>query len=107
MRQKCCQPIKTIWQMQQNMCCNQDNDDISSERACWSEYKIVSALSQVFTNSWVYQETALERARTIIGACLWWYSIVYQTKIKISLKFPCLFGFAFFFLLVCVCLVQW
>ena len=51
MRQKYWQHIATLWQMQQNMCLNQDDDAISSMKAYRSEYGIVSVCLQALTNS--------------------------------------------------------
>ena len=35
MRQNCWQPIETLWRMQQNMCCVQDNDEIISDQRAY------------------------------------------------------------------------
>ena len=106
MHQKCWQPIETLWQMQQNVCCVQDNDDISSVPACWSEYRIVSACSQALPNSWAHQETASACACMIVGTCLWWYSMVYQIKKNFSCYlFDCLALFYLFCLFDVFCAV--
>ena len=85
MRQKCWQPIETLWKMQQNMCCDQDNYDISSVPECLSEYRIIPTRSPALTISWAHQESASEYTCTIIGACLQLFSIVYQIKLEIFL----------------------
>ena len=113
MRQKCWQPIETPWQMQQNVCWNQDNDDISSALAGWSAYRIVSACSWALLNGWAIQETASTRVCTIVDACLRWYSIDYQVKLKFHINFfDYLVLFYLFCLFVCVlcsgtCYLYW
>ena len=103
MCQKCWQPIEILWQMQQNVCCIQDNNDISSATACWSEYRIVSACSPALTISWAHQETASAHACTIVGACLQWYSINYQIKIEFPGNFFAYLAlFCFFCFFVCI-----
>ena len=98
---KCWQPIKMLWQMQQNVCCIQDNDAISSATACWSEYGILSASSQALTNSWAHQETTSSCTCIIVGACLWWFFIVYQIIFFCNF-IACLGFFCFFCLFVYV-----
>ena len=94
-----------LWQMQQNMCCDQEYDDLSSAPACWSQYRIDSACPKALTTGWEYQETASSCTCMIGNACLRLYSIVLKKTLKNSLSFLWPFNFYFFLYFFFACFV--
>ena len=75
---KCKHHTKTLWKMQQSVCCDWDDDDdvISSTIACWSQYRITLAHPKALMLSWMHYEPASACTYTIVKTCLQLFPIV-------------------------------